>query len=69
MFVTIEDETGDAQAIVWLQVFAQSRNALRNQIIEITGDIDRWDGTTNIVAERIEAVATDIPLPKSHDWQ
>ena len=68
VFVTIEDETGDVQSIVWSHVFAKHRNTLRNQLIEIQGRIDRWDGTTNIVAERIEAVATDIPLPKSHDW-
>ena len=68
VFVTIEDETGDVQAIVWSHVFAKHRNALRNQLIEIQGRIDRWDGATNIVAERIEAVGADIPLPKSHDW-
>ncbi len=68
VFVTIEDETGDVQSIVWSHVFAKHRNALRSQLIEIQGRIDRWDGTTNIVAERIEAVGADIPLPDAHDW-
>ena len=68
VFVTIEDETGDVQAIVRPQVFAQCRRALSNPLIIISGRIDRWDGTTNIAAERVEAVGADIPLPKSHDW-
>ena len=68
VFVTIEDETGDVQAIIRPQVFAQCRRALSNPLIIISGRIDRWDGTTNIAAERVEAVGADIPLPKSHDW-
>ncbi len=68
VFVTIEDETGDVQAIVWSHVFAKHRNALRNQLIEIYGRIDRWDGTTNIVAERIHAIGADIHMPNAHDW-
>ncbi|MYG91089.1 MAG: hypothetical protein F4188_06565 [Chloroflexi bacterium] len=68
VFVTIEDETGDVQAVVRPEVFARCRRALSNPLIIIHGRIDRWDGTTNIAAERIEAVGADVPLPKSHDW-
>ena len=68
VFVTIEDETGDVQSIIWPQVFERSRQSLRNQLIIIQGRIDRWDGTTNIVAERIEAIGADIRMPSAHDW-
>ena len=68
VFVTIEDETGDVQSIIWPHVFAQCRRALSNQLILLDGRIDRWDGTTNIVAERIEAVGTEIHMPDAHDW-
>ena len=68
VFVTIEDETGDVQAIIRPQVFAQCRRALSNPLIIISGRINRWDGTTNLSAERIEAVGADIPLPDAHDW-
>ena len=68
VFVTIEDETGDVQAVVRPEVFARCRRALSNPLIVVSGRIDRWDGTTNISAERVEAVGADIPLPKSHDW-
>ena len=68
VFVTIEDETGDVQAVVRPEVFARCRRALSNPLIIVSGRIDRWDGTTNLAAERVEAVGADIPLPKSHDW-
>ena len=68
VFITIEDETGDVQSIVWRQVFARSRRALANQLILLEGRIDRWDGTTNIVAERIEVIQDGIRLPQAHDW-
>ena len=68
VFVTIEDETGDIQTIVWPKVFAKCRRALSNQLIMLQGRIDRWDGTTNIVAERIEAIGADLRMPTAHDW-
>ena len=68
VFVTIEDETGDVQAVISPRVFARSRRALSNQIILLSGRINRWDGTTNIAAERVEAIGADISLPSSHDW-
>ena len=68
VFVTIEDETGDVQAVVSPKIFARGRRALSSSLITISGRIDRWDGTTNIAAERIEAIGGDIPLPSSHDW-
>ena len=68
VFVTIEDETGDVQAVIRPQVFARCHRALSNPLVIISGRIDRWDGTTNIATERVEAIGADIPLPKAHDW-
>ncbi len=69
VFITIEDETGDVQAIVWHDVFARSGRALSNQLILLQGRIDRWDGTTNIVAERIDVIEAGIRMPSAHDWR
>ena len=68
VFVTIEDECGDVQLILWKDVFAQSRRALRNRVIMVRGIISRWDGTTNIIASEIRAINTDVPMPSAHDW-
>ena len=68
VFVTIEDEFNDVQLILWKDVFARSRRALRNRVIMARGVVSRWDGTTNIVASEIRAINTDVPMPNAHDW-
>ena len=68
VFVTIEDECGDVQLILWKDVFARSRRALRNRVIIVRGVVSRWDGTTNIIASEIRAINTDVPMPNAHDW-
>ena len=68
VFVTIEDECGDVQVILWKDVFARSRRALRNRVIMVRGVVSRWDGTTNIIASEIRAINTDVPMPDAHDW-
>lgn len=37
MFVTIEDETGDVQVIVWRDLFAGRRRELDSQVVEVMG--------------------------------
>ena len=68
VFVTIEDECDDIQLILWKDVFARSRRALRNRVIMARGVVSRWDGTTNIIASEIRAINTDVPMPNAHDW-
>ena len=68
VFVTIEDETGDVQVIVWPHLFAKRRRELGSQVIQVAGRISRWDGTTNIIATDLRAIRTDVAMPPSHDW-
>ena len=37
VFVTIEDETGDVQVIVWHDLFARRRRELSSHVVEVTG--------------------------------
>ena len=68
VFVTIEDETGDVQLILWPRVFVRCRRVLGNQVILARGRVSRWDGTTNVVVSEVRAVRSGIPLPTAHDW-
>ena len=68
VFVTIEDETGDVQVIVWSDLFARRRRELVSQVIEVTGRVSRWDGTTNVIATDLRAVRSGVTMPQSHDW-
>ena len=68
VFVTIEDETGDVQVIVWRDLFARRRRELGSQVVEVTGRVSRWDGTTNVIATDLRAVRSGVAMPPSHDW-
>ena len=68
VFVTIEDETGDVQLILWPQVFARCRRVLGNQVILARGRVSRWDGATNLVVSRVERIDAKVSMPAAHDW-
>lgn len=68
VFVTIEDETGDLQLILWPRVFEKHRKEMNSHVIKVTGTISRWDGTSNLVVSRVEAVPVPVDMPKTHDW-
>ena len=68
VFVTIEDETGDVQIILWSRVFERCRRELGSQVIEVSGVVSRWDDTTNVIASDVRAVRSGVHMPRSHDW-
>ena len=68
VFVTIEDETGDVQVIVWRDLFARRRRELGSQVVEVLGRVSRWDGTTNVIATDLHSVRLGVSMPLSHDW-
>ena len=69
VFVTIEDETGDVQVILWPQVFARRRRELKSRVILVDGAVSRWDGTTNVIASDVRAVPSAVRMPQSHYWR
>ena len=58
VFVTIEDEVGSVQLILWPRVFARHRRALGSQVILAKGKVSRWDGTTNVIVSAVQALDT-----------
>ena len=68
VFVTIEDERFHAQLILWPHVYQKYREVLRNSVIKASGKVSRWDGTSNLIVSKVEAIAVPAVLPKSHDW-
>ena len=69
VFVTVEDETGDVQLILWPRVFARFRRELDSRLLVAHGTVSRWDGTTNIIVSGLERLGTRAPLPSAHDWR
>ena len=69
VFVTIEDETGDAQVILWPQVFQRSRKQLSSHVLLARGMVSRWDGTANVIASDVRGIHSRVPMPAAHDWR
>ena len=69
VFVTIEDETGDVQIILWPHIFARCRRELGSNVVEVRGVVSRWDGTTNVIVSDLRAIRSDVTMPPAHDWR
>ena len=68
IFVTIEDEFGDSQLILWSKVFARCRKELGSQVIQARGVVSKWDGTVNVIVSDVKAIDVRSRMPRSHDW-
>ena len=68
VFVTIEDETGDVQLIVWPRVFARYKRELGNSVLLAKGVVSRHDGTTNVTMSSVRTLDIGTRMPDAHDW-
>ncbi len=63
LFVTLEDETGVVNVVVWARVYEAHRRAvLAGRLLRVTGRIQREGPVTHLVAERIEDVSHLLDL-------
>ncbi|MDE2230363.1 MAG: error-prone DNA polymerase [Alphaproteobacteria bacterium] len=76
IFVTLEDETGVANVIIWPKVFERfRREAMGAALMIVTGRLQHEDIVTHIVADRLEdrstelrAIATSRETAITHDF-
>ena len=68
VFVTIEDETGDVQLIVWPRIFARYKRELSNSVLLAKGVVSRHDGTTNVTLSSVTTLDVGARMPDAHDW-
>ena len=55
IFLTLEDETGTANVVVWANVFERFRRAvIAGRLLRVTGRLQRDAGVVHVVAEEIE---------------
>jgi DNA polymerase III alpha subunit len=55
IFVTLEDETGTCNVVVWANVYERFRRAvIAGRLLRVTGRLQREAGVVHIVAEQIE---------------
>ena len=55
IFVTLEDETGVANVVVWAKTYERFRRAvISGRLLRVTGRLQRQSGVVHVVAEMIE---------------
>ena len=55
IFVTLEDETGVANVVIWAKVYEKYRRAvIAGRLLRVTGRLQRQTGVVHVVADRIE---------------
>jgi len=58
VFLTLEDETGTCNIIVWRKVFERFRRAVvAGRCLRVTGRLQRGGGTTHVIAETVEDIS------------
>jgi len=55
IFITLEDETGVANVVVWRSMYEKFRRAvIAGRLLRVTGKLQRENGVAHVVAENIE---------------
>ncbi len=68
MFITLEDETGIANLVVWAKVFEANRRAvLSASMMAVRGRIQREGDVAHLVAQRITDLSADLASVGSRD--
>ncbi|MGI9394125.1 MAG: OB-fold nucleic acid binding domain-containing protein [Boseongicola sp.] len=69
IFITLEDETGISNIIVWRKMYERFRRAvIAGRALKVTGRVQREGGVTHIIAEEIEDISfmlDDLVRPQS----
>ena len=58
IFLTLEDETGTCNVVVWAKVYERFRRAvIAGRLLRVTGRVQREAGVVHVVAETIEDIS------------
>lgn len=58
IFLTLEDETGISNIVVWRKIYERDRRAvIAGRLLRVTGRIQRDNGVVHVVADRIEDIS------------
>ncbi len=58
IFITLEDETGVVNVIVWRALYERFRRAvISGRMLRVTGRVQRENGVTHVLADTIEDIS------------
>lgn len=59
IFLTLEDETGVVNVVVWRALYEHARRAvIAGRMLRVTGRIQRQSGVVHVIAEQIEDLSS-----------
>ena len=65
VFITLEDETGIANLILWAQTFERFRRVARlSRVLLASGRVERQGEVVHVHVERLESLDDDVPLER-----
>ena len=68
-FLTLEDETGTANAFVTPSLYERARVVLNTSpLLEVEGTLERVDGVTHVRALRFRRIEAPAQMPDGHDY-
>ncbi|UWQ50901.1 hypothetical protein K3720_05685 [Leisingera caerulea] len=63
IFVTLEDETGVVNVIVWRKIYETFRRAvISGRLLRVTGRLQRAHAVTHVIAETVEDISPMLDL-------
>ncbi len=63
IFITLEDETGVVNVIVWRNIYEKFRRAvIAGRMLRVTGRLQRAHAVTHVLAENIEDISEMLDL-------
>ena len=63
IFLTLEDETGVVNIIVWRKIYERFRRAvIAGRMLRVTGRMQRAHGVTHVLAEEVEDISDMLDL-------
>ena len=69
IFITLEDETGISNIIVWRKMYERFRRAvIAGRALKVTGRVQREGGVTHVIADQIEDISSmldDLTRPQT----
>ncbi len=69
LFLTLEDETGIANAMVTPELFHAHRDLLhRAQMLIVEGPVQKHEGVIHVLGRRFSELRLDGSMPRSHDF-
>lgn len=69
IFVTLEDEYGIVNVIIWQKMYQKFRRAvIAGRMLKVTGRLQRQSGVTHVIAEHVEDISQllDTLLLEAH---